>query len=94
MKRRNLQKNSQTDFAKQLLPRMMLQFCIAICFPQYKQFQVHSQCSPMFVRPCRLLGQTESELLSDRTSFCLTGKSMQFYLRMFAANEKVFKLFF
>ena len=33
-----------------------------------------SQCSPKFVRPCRTLGQTESDFLSDRASFCLTGK--------------------
>ena len=32
------------------------------------------QCSPKFVRPCRTLGQTESDFLSDRASFCLTRK--------------------
>ena len=32
------------------------------------------QCSPKFVRTCRTLGQTESDFLSDRTNFCLTGK--------------------
>ena len=50
-------KNSQTDFAEKCFIRKLhsLQatfarndvaiFCIAICFPQYKQFHVHFQTS-------------------------------------------------
>ena len=40
----------------------------------FGNFISNGQCSPKFERPCRTLGQTESDFLSDRATFCLTGK--------------------